>query len=77
MSLTTEQIKELLELDSLPKQFPRIKQEGPLRFVDETMSCVSRGCGSPTWCKVKGIPMCLMHALRELNQMLINLGIEN
>ena len=48
---------------------------GPLRFFDNEMLCTSRRCGSPTWIKVKGMPLCIAHALRELNQMLVDKGV--
>jgi hypothetical protein len=33
-------------------------------------------CKSQTYYRVQGIPMCGTHALRKLNEMLIDLGIE-
>lgn len=46
-------------------------QHGPLRWHDTADRCASRGCGSETYCKVSGIPRCTMHALQELNEMLV------
>jgi len=72
-----------IELDSLgtvisegSSGYPAPEQFGPLRWVDSTLRCASRGCSSPTHCKLKGIPYCFSHCLREMNQMLLDLGIE-
>lgn len=45
-------------------------QYGPLRQFDKEMRCACRGCGSSTFYKVRDIPRCMSHALRELNYML-------
>jgi hypothetical protein len=50
------------------------KQDGPLRFFDKEMRCSNRGCSSPTYLKIQGVPRCSMHALRELNEMLVEAG---
>lgn len=52
------------------------KQNGPLRFHDTEHRCASRGCGSSTWLKVRGISRCMMHALKELNDLCIEAGVE-
>jgi hypothetical protein len=58
----------------LPKEYPRPEQYGPLRQYDKAMSCMSGTkkyrCGSQTFFKVNGVPRCMIHALRELNEML-------
>jgi hypothetical protein len=46
-------------------------QKGPLRFIDTELRCASRGCSSPTYIKVNNISRCYMHALTELNDMLV------
>jgi hypothetical protein len=72
VSLTPEQIAELLK----PKEtVATVPQAGPLRWFDKEMRCASRGCSSPTFAKVNGTPRCMMHALRELNEMLTRLMI--
>jgi len=72
--LTLEETQALLATPE-PQYAPSPIQEGPLRFFDNEMLCTSRRCGSPTWIKVKGMPLCIAHALRELNQMLIERGV--
>jgi hypothetical protein len=62
--------------ESKEYQWPRVEQKGPLRQFDNEMRCASRGCRSPTHFKVKGIPYCMIHAMRKLNDMLIELGVE-
>jgi hypothetical protein len=49
-------------------------QNGPLRWYDTEMRCVSRGCSSPTHCKVEGLPLCMMHSLRKLNELCIEMA---
>lgn len=51
---------------------PRSLQLGPLRWAETSTSCASRGCGSPTLIRVKGIPYCSAHALQELNRLLLD-----
>jgi len=73
MGLTQEQITELLK----PKEVIRASnQRGPLRWFDREMRCASRGCGSATFCKVQGVPYCMMHSLTELNEMLVTAGFQ-
>ena len=36
----------------------------------------NRACGSPTYLRVRGAPMCHIHAIRALNEMLIEAGVE-
>jgi len=71
LGLAPEKIKELLE----PKQvgYPPPPQFGPLRWFDKEMRCASRGCGSPTYTQLEGIPRCGMHALKKMNEMLYEL----
>jgi hypothetical protein len=47
------------------------EQFGPLRWFEKEMRCACKGCNSPTYCKVEGIPRCMIHALRELNDLLV------
>jgi hypothetical protein len=75
MPLSPEQIQELLK----PKERvteSRTPQVGPLRWFDKEMRCANRNCGSSTFCKVQGIPRCMMHSLHELNSMLVEAGFD-
>lgn len=58
------------------KEYPIPEQHGPLRQYDKEKRCAMRGCGSSTFYKVNGISRCTTHALRELNQMLYERGID-
>lgn len=58
------------------REYPVPAQHGPLRYFDVPGRCASRGCSSPTHYKVGGIRYCMTHALRRLNEMLIELGID-
>jgi hypothetical protein len=58
------------------RQYPIPEQHGPLCLHDETKRCASKGCSSPTIYTVMGIPRCYVHALREMNEMLYNFGVE-
>lgn len=77
-SLDFDTITRLLADEQLTPQrkFPIPIQEGPLRFVDEKLRCASRNCSSPTYIKIKGIPYCMMHSLRELNEIIVNMMLE-
>lgn len=55
--------------------YPAPEQFGPLRWYDKEMRCASRGCSSPTYLKVQGVPYCGTHALHKMNELLIQLGI--
>lgn len=57
-------------------KYPVPKQVGPLRQFDTGMRCAKRGCSSPTYFKLKGIPTCMIHAMRDMNEMLYELGVE-
>jgi hypothetical protein len=61
-------------LNKLEEQHAPPKQVGPLRFHDKEMRCSNRGCGSPTYLKVQGVPRCGTHSLIELNAMLVEAG---
>jgi hypothetical protein len=64
-------------------------QAGPVRFFDKEMRCRVSGyyqangefvpvprkpCNSPTYIRVLGKPTCTMHAVRELNRLMIEMG---
>jgi hypothetical protein len=69
--LSLEQISELLG----PK--PREStQVGPLRWFDKEMRCASRGCSSPTYVKLQNVPRCMIHAVNEMNLMLVEAGFK-
>jgi hypothetical protein len=51
-------------------------QEGPFKFYDKEMRCLSRRCGSPTYYKLQGVPYCSKHIILKMNEMLIELGVE-
>lgn len=68
-------IESLLEKSST-KTYDIPEQFGPLRHFDREMRCASRGCGSSTYYKLQGIPYCMTHSLRTMNEMLINLGVD-
>lgn len=81
--MSSSQIDQLLH-DPIPVQY------GPLRFYDKEMRCIVSGrmeegrfvknnkgkCNSPTHIKLQGIPTCSMHALRKMNELLIEMEVE-
>jgi hypothetical protein len=82
-SLDSATIAALLERGSdgddsfIRKTYAIPEQYGPLRYFDPPWKpCASRGCRSPTPYKVSGIRYCTVHALRKLNDMLIERGVE-
>ena len=48
-------------------------QKGPLKRYDKEMRCTSRRCGSPTYYKVEGMPLCTVHALKMLNELIVEM----
>jgi hypothetical protein len=91
MGLTSEEVKSLLEKElsrthtlrepryigdpEYLAKYPRIKQQGPVRWRDREMRCVSKGCGTSTYVEVDRIPLCTIHAIRELNDMVHSLTL--
>lgn len=84
-TLSLDEILGIVDEDSNPTRgYPPPKQSGPLRWFDKEMRCLNDGefsgrrvvCHAPTYCKVNGIPKCTTHAMKELNQMLIERGME-
>jgi hypothetical protein len=67
MPLDVNAIKALLGAEdrSLPPQV------GPIKWYDKEMRCASRGCSSSTYIKFCGIPKCMMHTLREANELMV------
>lgn len=56
--------------------YPIPEQNGPLRQFELEMRCASKGCGSSTFFKLQGVPRCMMHCLRKMNEMLIEKGVD-
>ena len=74
--LPDEIVDELLAESENTARFEPPAQYGPLRQYENYGRCASRGCSSPTFFKVRGVHRCMIHALRELNEMLYELGVE-
>ena len=72
--LSLKEINSILQTYDRPN--PVSNQTGPIRFFDKEMRCGSRGCSSPTYIKVKGMPKCMMHTIRMANEMLVELGVD-
>jgi hypothetical protein len=69
--LSLDKINELLA--------PRLvapEQYGPVRWYDKEMRCSNRGCGSPTYIRIQGVPRCMIHAVKEMNEMLYEAGFK-
>jgi hypothetical protein len=68
--LDLKEIKALIAIPESKFGYPRPKQFGPLRYMDDEGTCCSRGCRSPTPLQLKGIWRCSVHAMRLMNEML-------
>jgi hypothetical protein len=66
ISLSPEQIKQLLDQDKVPQRHSI--EVGPVSTTDKEKRCVSRGCSSPTYWLLDGIPFCTVHLIDSLNQ---------
>jgi hypothetical protein len=69
VGLSANDVKALLSPKVSDSKAPL--QDGPLRWYDHEMRCASKGCSSPTYCKVEGVPYCMMHSLRKLNELVV------
>ena len=69
-------LDELFESKESAPKYPVPSQLGPLRHFDTAGRCACRGCGSSTFYKVCGVRRCMTHALHELNQMLVERGVD-
>lgn len=56
--------------------YPPPGQVGPIRFYEKEMRCSNKdslhaiSCGSPTYAKAFGIPLCVIHLIRSVNKLL-------
>ena len=78
-TLSLDEILGIVDEDANPTHgYPPPKQSGPLRWFDKEMRCLHDGvfdkrrivCHSPTYCKLDGVPMCTIHALKVMNELL-------
>lgn len=68
--LTEREVAELLTPQQLsPVNNAPIQTSNFVRWFDREMRCANRGCNSPTYLKVKGVPRCMMHAIRQLMEL--------
>jgi hypothetical protein len=74
MPLDTATLERLAAIKNKPKPGTYAPSIGPLRYIEVEKRCSSRGCGSMTHYTVQGAPKCTVHALDELNEMLISRG---
>lgn len=63
--LSAKELGILLRPNPVPKQTSKF-----LIWYDVTMRCASRGCGSATWCKFKGVPYCMKHVIDKMDELL-------
>lgn len=70
-ALLNKQLEKGTGTKTNPNAHPRSLQLGPLKWAEESKPCTSRGCGSPTMIRVRGIPYCTSHALQVLNQIIL------
>jgi len=73
--LNLSSIEDLLAETESENDYPIPEQFGPMRQYDNEMRCASRGCGSSTFHKLQGVPYCMIHIMRKMNEMLYELGV--
>jgi hypothetical protein len=78
MPLDADTIQRLTAIKARPKAGSGavIPKVGPLRFMDKDRRCASRGCGTMTHYSVQGVARCVVHALEEMNEMLVGQGFK-
>jgi hypothetical protein len=47
----------------------------PIVFYDKEMTCVNKGCRSPTYIMIENISRCMMHTLIRANEMLKEVNV--
>jgi hypothetical protein len=81
MPLSAAQIAALLNKDSEPDHFLPPPQVGPLRITEKSERCTHQRENSKFVCKVHGYykvqgkRRCSVHALQELNELLVEKGV--
>ncbi len=80
MKLTQEQAKALLgpppdtrrATEIIGSGYPSKNKRNTkhVTWHDDEMRCTSRRCGSPTYIKVLGMPLCSTHAILKLSEIL-------
>lgn len=51
------------KFDRIQTQYPSFHEDSPVRLFDKEFRCVSKGCHSPTYYKLRGIPYCGVHLI--------------
>jgi len=55
----------------------RNEGRGPIRWYDNSLACQHRGdvysCGTQTFIRFEGRPLCMVHAIKELNELVIQM----
>jgi hypothetical protein len=80
MGLTQEEVKALLGEKKDTRRATEIIGSGyphknsrntkHVTWVDDETRCTSRRCGSPTYIKILGMPLCSTHAILKLSEIL-------
>jgi hypothetical protein len=83
MGLTQDQIKALLGPDKSkppqvhpPRHHVSTRNTKHVKWYDKEMRCSNKWglkaieCGSPTYIRVNGLPLCMIHAILKLAEML-------
>lgn len=65
--------EDLLKELTQPAEVYTSTQVGPLRWFDREMRCLSKRCGAPTYLKVNGVALCWVHAIRRLNEIIVEM----
>lgn len=51
--------------------YAKLPEGGPVTLTESTSRCASRGCSSPTWYKLRGVPYCSTHLIVALTQEIV------
>lgn len=78
MPLDEATLERLVAIKNRPKPGTYVAPSiGPLRRIEgTTRHCSSRRCAAPANYAVQGAPKCTIHALEELNEMLVAAGFK-
>lgn len=75
-SLDVNEIAALLNAETTTGVDNAPQQTGPLRHHENAKPCARRGCTVPTFYTLFSIRTCTIHALREMNELLYELGYD-
>lgn len=70
IALDKDTLAGLLKTNAPIRKYRYVPKNKHIVWYDTGFRCAARGCNSPTYLKIDGIPRCLIHALDSLADIL-------